>query len=378
MEGRQLTTATKPNDNQAPMLLGMSGSFLIIAISLLCARIWSRWRNLKVDDWTVTGGTLLAIVNYTVQCIACSHGLGRRTRFVSLADRSSALRLIFILQVIFYWSITLVKISVALLLLRLRPTRRWSLFLYTTMAILLLTVLAQTLLQFLQCKPFSIFWDPGAAKRAGGVKCLPLRVINITIITHNAIHVSTDLILSVIPITFIRKLNRPRREKIFLSLLMGMGLFASLFSILRTVTLRSFGSDDDFFRSQVMPTLWGTLELEVALIAATVPTLRSFVQSVLVRLGAFFYDEQSETMVRGRLVELGFLVEGEVGERSCKGEIGREWEKGEGRKRRDEFGDTIEEKGNDFGNAVMVEEREIVMVAGSGEKDGDKRDNKAV
>lgn len=246
------------------------------------------------------------------------------------------------------------------------------------MTFLILTVLAQTLLQFLQCAPFSIFWDPSAARRPGGVKCLPLRVINITIITHSAIHVSTDLVLSFIPITFIRKLNRPRREKIFLSLLMGMGLFASMFAILRTVTLRSFARGD-FFRGQVMPTLYGTLELEVALIAATVPTLRSFVQRVLVRLGAFFYDEQSETMVRGRLVELGFLVEGEVEERSVEG---KEWEVGdlgEKRKRRDEFGDTLVEKGDDFGDTlgekendfedtVVVRDKEVVVDAVAGEK----------
>ncbi|OAL04355.1 hypothetical protein IQ06DRAFT_364897 [Phaeosphaeriaceae sp. SRC1lsM3a] len=332
MESRQLTPVTPRNDNQAPLLLGLT----------------------------------------------CTYGLGRRTPFVSLSNRRSALRLLFILQVIFYWSIALIKLSVALLLLRLRPTRRWSIFLYITMTFLILTVLAQTLLQFLQCAPFSIFWDPSAARRPGGVKCLPLRVINITIITHSAIHVSTDLVLSFIPITFIRKLNRPRREKIFLSLLMGMGLFASMFAILRTVTLRSFARGD-FFRGQVMPTLYGTLELEVALIAATVPTLRSFVQRVLVRLGAFFYDEQSETMVRGRLVELGFLVEGEVEERSVEG---KEWEVGdlgEKRKRRDEFGDTLVEKGDDFGDTlgekendfedtVVVRDKEVVVDAVAGEK----------
>lgn len=208
---------------------------------------------------------------------------------------------------------------------------------------------------------------------------MPLRVINGTIIAHNAVHVSTDLVLSFVPITFIRKLNRPRREKIFLAMLMSMGLFASLFAILRTVTLRNF-TKDDFFRGQVMPTLWGTLELEVALIAATVPTLRNFVQRALMRLGSYFYEEQSETMVRGRLVELGFLVEGEVEEIYTEG---KEWEKGggaprEGRKRRDEFGDTVdsvmEEKERDFEKEV-----EVVMVAvGEGKEKTEKTKRRTV
>lgn len=162
-------------------------------------------------------------------------------------------------------------------------------------------------------------------------------------------------------------------------MLMSMGLFASLFAILRTVTLRNF-TKDDFFRGQVMPTLWGTLELEVALIAATVPTLRNFVQRALMRLGSYFYEEQSETMVRGRLVELGFLVEGEVEEIYTEG---KEWEKGggaprEGRKRRDEFGDMVdsvmEEKERDFEKEV-----EVVMVAvGEGKEKTEKTKRRTV
>jgi hypothetical protein len=56
-----------------------------------------------------------------------------------------------------------------------------------------------------------------------------------------------------------------------------------------------------------MPALWATLEQEVAMIAATVPTLRSFGQSLLVQAGKFFYEEENETKIRAKLVEMGFL-----------------------------------------------------------------------
>jgi hypothetical protein len=56
-----------------------------------------------------------------------------------------------------------------------------------------------------------------------------------------------------------------------------------------------------------MPALWATLEQEVAMIAATVPTLRSFGQNLLVQAGKFFYEEENETKIRANLVEMGFL-----------------------------------------------------------------------
>lgn len=342
MESRELTTNLKNDDTQAPMLLAVSGSVLFLSIILLWARLCSRLRpisNLKADDWTVVGGTvrllitrsvpqtnipkILAVVNFFILCTACTHGFGRRTSSVSRNDRLAALRLIFIIQVIWYWSITLVKLSVALLLLRLKPGHYWKLFLRSTIALLLLTVIVQTCFQFLQCRPFAIYWDPSQFFRKGGVKCVPRSVINGNIIANSTIHVSTDLVFSFMPITFISKLHRPRAEKIFLSILMALGLFASTFAILRTVGLATFAIEKDFFRMNVMPVLWASLELEIALLAATLPTLKSFMQSVLVGIGQAVYEEESEMRVRGRLVEMGYLRKGR-GRKKSKPDIGGE------------------------------------------------------
>jgi hypothetical protein len=368
------------NDTQAPLLLGLGGSLLTICILLLCARFWSRRHNLRADDWAVLLGTvrllslqhlqptnicnqLLAITNFVIQCIACTHGFGRRTRYTSASERRATLELIFIHQVLWYWSITLVKLSVALLLLRLKSSRRWNLFLYGIITLLILTVITQTLFQFLQCRPFNVYWDPSVALEPDGVKCIGREAIDANIIANSTIHVATDMVFSLAPMTFIiRKLHRPRGEKVFLSILMGLGLFASTFAILRTVGLSTFYSaGNDFFRGNVMPTLWSTLEVEVALIAATAPTLRSFLHRVLVRLGGYFYEEESETQIRGRLVELGFLVEEEAyGKGECWAverkpskpdiDVGTSgsWSSG---KRKDNFGDTV------------VEEKEVIMIA---------------
>jgi hypothetical protein len=156
------------------------------------------------------------------------------------------------------------------------------------------------------------------------------------------------------PISFIRKLNRPRSEKIFLSILMGLGLFASTFAILRTVGLKTF-INDDFFRNNTIPTLWAMLELEVALIAATIPTLRNFLHRALVKAGAFFYDKESESQIRGRLVELGFLASNEsdaydsvdgfkLGRKPSKPDIEVDAVFMGKKKKRDEFGDTVEQR----------------------------------
>ncbi|KAF2685096.1 hypothetical protein K458DRAFT_300834 [Lentithecium fluviatile CBS 122367] len=373
------------NDNSttAPMLLGLGSALLFISICLLMARMWSRLRpwRLKLDDWAVLGATLLAVVQHILLGVSVFNGLGRRSRFVPFPQRRASLRLLFISQVFWYWSITFVKLSVALLLLRIKHTKRWRIFLYLIMALSVIAVIIQTCFQFLQCRPFSVYWDPRVF-RMGEVRCFRRSVINGNIVAFSSVQVALDLIFSFIPITFIRKLNRPRREKIFMCVLMGLGLFASCAAIIRTTTLQGFYTSGDIFRTNVTIALWAIVELQFALIAATMPTLKSFMEKTLVRIGLFFYDEGTEEQVRGKLVQFGLLGEGEMLEKDEGAVVGRGASKGSlgegagtptakslgaGRKVKDEFGDTVVDSEKEdvsfedmLGGGAKAKEKEFV------------------
>ncbi|PSN74749.1 hypothetical protein BS50DRAFT_479662 [Corynespora cassiicola Philippines] len=337
------------DDTQSPILLGVGGGLLCISILLLCARLWSRMRpisRLRLDDWTALAATILAIAHYALLSASVVYGLGRHARFVSFSHRRMSLQLLFISQVVWFWSITLVKLSVAFLLLRIKQTRRWRIFVYSTMTILLLAAFAQTFFQFLQCRPFQVYWDPRLF-RQGPVRCFKRSIINGNIVAFSSIQVGIDLIFSFIPIIFIRKLNRPRREKIFMCVLMGLGIFASIAAIVRTMTLQGFYTTRDIFRFNIIITLWAVLEQQFALIAATLPTLKAFMEQVLFKLGLFFYDEKTEAELRGTLVEFGLLNEGEKLEKVERRTVGeKELDFGistSNRKVRDEWGDTFQD-----------------------------------
>lgn len=323
---RQLMV-TLLDDSQAPMLLGVTGFVLLIGLVFLTARIWSRLRpvsTLKADDWTVLASTVcspliqastlidkpqvIAMANFILITHACTYGFGRRAEFVPEEDRKTALLMIFISHGLWNWGVVLVKVSVSLLLLRLQPTRTWKIFLNVVMAILVLNGVVQTVLHFIACRPFSAYWDPISALGVDGqIRCLNVEVLKANIIISSMIHVAVDLILAFLPAIFICKLRRPRSEKVLLAVLMGFGIFAALFAILRTVDLPQFTTSPDRFRAGVKVTLFATLEHQFALIAATIPTLKSFMQSMLLAIGNLFYTEEAETQVRGKLVDFGLL-----------------------------------------------------------------------
>jgi hypothetical protein len=58
--------------------------------------------------------------------------------------------------------------------------------------------------------------------------------------------------------------------------------------------------------------MWAILEQQFALMAATMPTLKAVVERMLVRLGEWVYEEDSEKRVRGELVKMGLLDEGDT------------------------------------------------------------------
>ncbi|KAF1941168.1 hypothetical protein EJ02DRAFT_378256 [Clathrospora elynae] len=307
---RQLTTGSMPDDTKAPLVIGLIGSLLFTNLVLLGARLWSRTRPtyaLRIEDWTVVGATVLTSVKFTLICLACSYGFGRHAEFVSAASRLLAVRLIFFCQVLWHWSIVLAKISVAAVLLRIKSTRAWRIFLLGTIVLLILTAMVSTLFAFLQCRPFTSFWNVSMFSKKGTVTCIPSAAITGNIIAGITVHVSIDLVFSFIPITFIRKLRRSRGEKIVLSVLMGLGLFASAFAILRTAGIHSIYRSQDRFRASVMPMLWSMLELQIALMAATIPTLKNYMHHCLVRIVHYFSDQCTDAQIQIRLEDLGFL-----------------------------------------------------------------------
>ena len=75
-----------------------------------------------------------------------------------------------------------------------------------------------------------------------------------------------------------------------------------------------------------MLTLCATLEQEVAIVAVSIPTLKSFKHKSLLAIGRYLYDEETKSQTRIKLAAFGFL------DACCSGiltrsgtEVGREF-----------------------------------------------------
>lgn len=183
-------------------------------------------------------------------------------------------------------AMTFIKISIAMTLLRIQPTVLvWRMLCGLIMFVLAAYGIGNTIFIMLQCRPLEAAWNPSILQFVPG-SCLPLSAIMTASNTGAGVNISTDILLSLAPIMFLWKLKRPLREKLVVGGLMGLGLFASASSIIKTLVVAQFTNPNvDGFALGVSTATWTMLEQLLAMIAASAPFLKPLLQSALLSMG---------------------------------------------------------------------------------------------
>ncbi len=195
---------------------------------------------------------------------------------------------------IWSFSMSCIKISVALTLLRIQQkSLRWRIFLYSIIVVqVLYGILNELFNTVFACKPLQTAWDPFTP----GGKCVDEATMKLVSNIGSAVNITTDVLLSLAPGVFLRKLNRPLRERIFVCVLMGLGLFASITSIIKTVIVYHWkpGSMEvDFWAQGVSISTYTVLEQFLGLLAACIPAMKGIFQACLGKMGLSLTDSRS-------------------------------------------------------------------------------------
>ncbi|OCL14332.1 hypothetical protein AOQ84DRAFT_264172, partial [Glonium stellatum] len=251
-----------PDVDHAPKLLGVTGTLYVVALLLWGTRIHSRLRpipRLGWDDHIITLGIMVALIGWGFFIVSIAHGVGRHNFYVDPTDQAIAQHWLFASQVPWAIAMMLTKISIACMLLRIKRSKAWLAFLYAMIAIQIASGIASIVFQLLQCIPLRALWDPSVS----GARCTKAESAYASIYANAAISIITDLIFALLPITFIRKMQRPLRDKIVLSALMGLGIFATITSIVKLTLVKHYGSTGDSLWDTVDLSMWSVLEEQV-------------------------------------------------------------------------------------------------------------------
>ena len=224
------------------------------------------------------------ILVHAVFLFMCTpYSFGADPNKTTLQDVINGNKYALISQPLWAWSMALIEISVAIMLLRLEPVKNMRMFLYFMIGLQIATAIYNTTIQAIQCFPFEAAWD--LLKLNKDAVCLSRQTIGMHQIIISSINIATDVAFALLPISFLRKVQRPLREKIIIGVLMGLGCFAAIASIMKAVAAANFGKTDDPNAEGITMGAWTLVEEQVAFIAACVPCLRSLFQTIMVKIG---------------------------------------------------------------------------------------------
>ena len=119
----------------------------------------------------------LTIAKFGVDVCLMRAGFGRHIYYIDAAQLMRFKKLNFVSGLFTNLIICLVKLSVALFLLRIGGLRRWLRYsLFVTIALLVSSTIATIVIIFVQCIPIAGIWDPTVALTAN---CLPTSALTI-------------------------------------------------------------------------------------------------------------------------------------------------------------------------------------------------------
>ncbi|KAK3326062.1 hypothetical protein B0H66DRAFT_600197 [Apodospora peruviana] len=249
---------------------------LVPFVARIYSRIWPVWR-IGFADWLIVIGFASAITDWAL----LQSEMITTPSNISLEQAIWDVKLAYMAIPIWGLTMTCVKTSIALTLLRIPQTRLSTVFLYLILAFQLIYFVGDTIYIFLKCQPLQAAWDFTVV----GGKCLDIRIDVVVSNLGSAMNILTDVFLSLAPMLILWNLRRPLRERILVCFLTGMGLFASLASVVKLIMIQSWGNHPDPWALAMSLASWTIIEQFVAILAACSPSLKGPIQRMLGKFG---------------------------------------------------------------------------------------------
>lgn len=240
-------------------------STIAIVMRLVSKRIIKA--SFSVDDYMILAALFFIYGLMTCNILGVVSG-GVGIHLVDIPDPGEIVlfsKTLVAVQLCWAFALMFVKFSLLFFYIQIFSIRSFRVSAYVVMGVVSCWALSVVLETFLLCRPFKYNWDPTLNHTCGN------RIASY--IASGGLNLVTDIMVLSLPVPMVWALRIPRRNKIILFGVFGVGLFVCVISILRLVALLGLTYSDITFS---VPTslLWSVLEPCIGCICACVPLMR--------------------------------------------------------------------------------------------------------
>ncbi|RFU35292.1 hypothetical protein B7463_g1045, partial [Scytalidium lignicola] len=169
---------------------------------------------------------------------------------------------------------TLIKLAVAIFLLRIAVKRRFIWLIKGSMVILTVWSLSLFLFTIFECSPVQAQWDITITDG----KCISPHSIEQATYAQSALGISTDWFYAVLPLLMLWNVKLGIRKKVTVGIILGMGIFVA--TLVRFKYIITVTALDDLLYATTTTMVWTFIEPGVAIVAASLVTIRPLLRAI--------------------------------------------------------------------------------------------------
>ncbi|KAF5009865.1 hypothetical protein FDECE_3938 [Fusarium decemcellulare] len=264
-------TTIHPRGN-GEVLLALCIFFPIPSTLLVGLRCWVRAKHrvFALDDAVMLVGWMFFMATCGILARSTYAGVGAKDDELNAHLVSDSKRFLFYFEVIYCSSLLFIKGSICITLLRIATQRSHRIIIWATLVFTELSTLAVVIGLFCLCQPLAAFWgEPG--------KCVDPIVITALAYLISIGAVIADWSCAIVPGFILWKTQMKTATKVSISIVLGLGVLASIITIVRLPTLRYYDIEENYLNNYAEICYWSVVEAGIAIIAGSIPALRRLI-----------------------------------------------------------------------------------------------------
>ncbi|KAE8447328.1 hypothetical protein EG329_010886 [Mollisiaceae sp. DMI_Dod_QoI] len=282
-----------------------NGILYLVASLAVGLRLYTRSRIVRktgAGDWWMLAAWILATFQLVLWTLYGLLGNAQHISKIPPQNISNFFLVCWIVQIIYPLGLGVIKISVLLLYHELFPSDNFRLLIFCVMAFVSAMTTAIVLAMTFQCTPVQGFWvlELWPTKRCVNGGALST--------ASAALSIATDIFILLMPIRYLIALRISTREKVQLIILMSLGGFTCIASVMRFKAIHEVYDNSDPTWNGFPLSIWSSFEYFLAIITACIPTIKPLWQEEL-RLapGAYFHAHNGNSMANFSATEVQVL-----------------------------------------------------------------------
>ncbi|RLM00667.1 hypothetical protein CFD26_108692 [Aspergillus turcosus] len=280
---RRLSSSLYDMTTRHSRILGVTTALLVLSTLTVILRLYTRFMIVRTPGWDdalIAAAVATNYVFYAWLIVELHHHLGKKASEVSEHDMRIQLKALWVSIPFYNLTLTLAKISMILLYMRLfaATNKRFRILLIVFLVFLIIVGLWTLFSTFLICLPVRGFWDHSVPSTC--------RSFAVTWCLNAALQIVTDIVVVTTPIPTLARLRLPHRQKVAVILVFALGFFVCAMSIIRLVRIIQLVSSEseDFSERNGPAAAWSSIEANIAIICACLPSLQPLLSRICPRL----------------------------------------------------------------------------------------------